>query len=708
MKKAYLFILIINSLCFSAFGAQQKQESVNTQNVRQVISLNDNWLFKKNNVDSLNHWDEVNIPHTWNNVDMQTRRNNFYAGQAVYKKIFIPSNSLKNKRVFIHFEGVGANAVVYLNNTFIGNHNGAYAAFTLEMTKNLKFGENNELKVLVDNSANPSVIPVNHVLFGVYGGIYRPVNIIATDNINIAVTDYASSGVYITQRKISDKAAEIRLNVKIDNNTGKQNQIILKTTILEKNGKVKAVQTTPLTLPIQGRSFVSQDIKIGKPHLWQGLEDPYLYKTIIQLIKNNEIIDEVVQPLGIRHIELKEGVGMFLNGKKIPMYGVCRHQDWWELGSALTNKNHDKDLEIIKEIGATTIRLAHYQQSEYFYSKCDSIGFLVWAEIPFVNKVTTQESANAKQQLTELIRQNYNHPSIFVWGLHNEVYKPSDYVISLTRELNDLAKTEDPSRFTVQVNGYNKINHEVNNIADIQGINQYFGWYNGTLDSVKTWVERIETQFPKHKVFFSEYGAEANIYQQKENVSNRGDCCGFDKDYNEAFSTRFHEEHWNIISKHPYILASYVWNTFDFATPMSSQGGIEARNMKGLVTFDREIKKDPFYWYKANWSKEPVLYITQRRVVNRGNKITPVTVYSNVGLPTLWVNRKQITNYKKGYTDVHYIFPDVELKTGENIVKVEVTYKGKILEDEIRWNYSEDFDLDESTPDVLTDEHVGL
>lgn len=398
---------------------------------------------------------------------------------------------------------------------------------------------------------------------------------------------------------------------------------------------------------------------------------------------------------------------MYLNGTKVPMYGVCRHQDWWELGSALSNQNHDTDLEIIREIGATTIRLAHYQQSDYFYSKCDSIGLLVWAEIPFVNRVTTHESNNAKQQLTELIRQSYNHPSIYVWGLHNEVYSPDNYVIQLTQELNDLAKTEDPSRYTVSVSGYNKVDHEVNNNADIQGINQYFGWYNGTLDSLQTWVSRVENQFPNHKIIFSEYGTEANVNQQKEVVSNRGDCCGFDKDYNESFATRFHEEHWNVISRNPILLASYIWNTFDFATPMSSQGKVEARNMKGLVTFDRKTKKDPFYWYKANWSKEPMLYITQRRVVNRGNKFTPVVVYSNKGLPRLYVNGKEIVTFKKGYTDVHYIFPEVELKEGENVVEVKIEEKN--LTDKVFWNYSEKYkDLENNAPEIRLKEHIGL
>lgn len=273
-------------------------------------------------------------------------------------------------------------------------------------------------------------------------------------------------------------------------------------TIFEQSGAVKLKDIKKHRLLPQGRQEVVQDIRITNPHVWQGLDDPYLYKVVTQIMDGNIILDEVVQPLGIRKFELRTEEGFFLNGVKYPMYGVTRHQDRWGKGSALSNADHDEDLAIIKEIGATTIRLAHYQQSAYFYAKCDSIGFIVWAEIPFVNRVTTLEEANAKQQLTELIRQNYNHPSIYIWGLHNEVYTPNAYTIELTTKLNDLAKTEDPYRYTVQVSGYNVINHAVNNNADVQGINHYFGWYNGVIRDVDQWADQISKDFRDYKIIF--------------------------------------------------------------------------------------------------------------------------------------------------------------------------------------------------------------
>jgi beta-galactosidase len=679
---------------------------------RKNLSFNDGWLFKK--AEDLpktmdDNWLPVKIPHTWNAEDMQVKKNLFYAGKAYYKKTYTPDQSLAGKRIFLRFEGVAAVVEVFVNGTFAGNHKGGYAAFVIEITKLLKYGQDNEILVKADNASEPDVIPVNHTLFGVYGGMYRPVELIITEKLNIAVTDYASPGIYISQKNVTGKSACINVKIKLENKNHDAKDARLVTTIYEAGGKIESKQDTRITVLPQGRQFFTQSFTVKNPRLWQGLEDPYLYKVVTQLIAGGKVIDEVIQPLGIRHFELKAADGMYLNGKKVPMYGVCRHQDWWKLGSALTDEQHDTDLAIIKETGATTIRFAHYQQAERIYAKCDSIGFIVWAEIPFVNRVSTQEAGNAKQQLTELIRQNYNHPCIYVWGLHNEVYTPYDYTVALTTDLNDLAKTEDPDRYTVSVSGYSRVDQASNLNADIQGINHYFGWYNGEIGDVEKWIKGMEKDFPGYKVIFSEYGAEANINQQEERVGEFGRY--FSQFYPETFSTKFHEIQWGFISKHPYLLASYIWNTFDFATPVNTQGGVEARNMKGLVTFDRKIKKDPFYWYKANWSKEPVLYLTQRRATQRENKITPVTVYSNIGLPRLFVNGTETAGFEMGTTAVHYIFNNIELKQGENIVEAKVTKDGKEYTDKIVWNYSPDnADAGRMIAPARekTTEHVGL
>ena len=655
---------------------------------RIVEPFNSGWVFKKapagkelavNAPKWESGWTEVEIPHTWNAKDMQTQYDQFYEGPAYYKKHYFFPAELKDKRVFLRFEGVGAVAEVYVNGSLVTTHKGAYSAFSCEIGTALKPGADNEIIVKADNASRPDVIPINHVLFGVYGGMYRPVWLIVTEPYNICVTDCASSGVYITQKNVSKKQADVKVKVKLDNGTLQPAPLTLQNTIYDQEGR--SFDLTP-----QGVQSFEADFKIKNPTLWQGRKNPYLYKIVIRLIRNGKVIDEVVQPLGLRKYEIVAGEGFYLNGEKYPMYGVTRHQDWWGLGSALKNENHDFDLATIMDIGATTVRFTHYQQSDYLYSRCDSLGLIIWAEIPFVNRVSGQEAENARNQLRELIRQSFNHPSIYVWGLHNEVYHPHEYTKELTRSLHDLAKTEDPDRYTVSVNGYGHMEHPVNLNADIQGMNRYFGWYEKKLQDIEPWVEGLEKNYPDQKLMLTEYGADANIVHQTEYLDN---SLNWTKPfYPETFQTKTHEYQWSVIAKHPYIVASYLWNTFDFATPLANRGDLPARNMKGMVTFDRKTKKDSYFWYKANWSEDPVLYLTQRRNVDREKKVTSITVYSNIGEPKVFLNGQELSGIHKGYTDVHYIIDNVTLADGKNIVKTVASKDGKTYEDTIEWMYT--------------------
>ena len=660
---------------------------------RIVEPFNSGWVFKKapagkelavNAPKWESGWTEVEIPHTWNAKDMQTQYDQFYEGPAYYKKHYFFPAELKDKRVFLRFEGVGAVAEVYVNGSLVTTHKGAYSAFSCEIGTALKPGADNEIIVKADNASRPDVIPINHVLFGVYGGMYRPVWLIVTEPYNICVTDCASSGVYITQKNVSKKQADVKVKVKLDNGTLQPAPLTLQNTIYDQEGKLVATQSRSFDLTPQGVQSFEADFKIKNPTLWQGRKNPYLYKIVSRLIRNGKVIDEVVQPLGLRKYEIVAGEGFYLNGEKYPMYGVTRHQDWWGLGSALKNENHDFDLATIMDIGATTVRFAHYQQSDYLYSRCDSLGLIIWAEIPFVNRVSGQEAENARCQLRELIRQSFNHPSIYVWGLHNEVYHPHEYTKELTRSLHDLAKTEDPDRYTVSVNGYGHMEHPVNLNADIQGMNRYFGWYEKKLQDIEPWVEGLEKNYPDQKLMLTEYGAD--IVHQTEYLDN---SLNWTKPfYPETFQTKTHEYQWSVIAKHPYIVASYLWNTFDFATPLANRGDLPARNMKGMVTFDRKTKKDSYFWYKANWSEDPVLYLTQRRNVDREKKVTSITVYSNIGEPKVFLNGQELSGIHKGYTDVHYIIDNVTLADGKNIVKTVASKDGKTYEDTIEWMYT--------------------
>ena len=662
---------------------------------REVTPFNNGWEFKKGPfpTDAMQtaarwnaDWEQVNVPHTWNADDMQKKTNNFYAGVAYYRKHYVFPESLEGKRLFLRFEGVGACAEVYVNGYLVGTHKGAYSAFVCEIGSQVRLGEENEIVVKADNAARPDVIPVNHALFGVYGGIYRPVWLIVTEPCNIVVNDCASPGVYITQKNVSKQSADVSVRVKLDNATLAPAALELENAIYTREGKLVKVHRQSFELTPQGVQNYVSDFKISHPHLWQGREDPYLYKVVSRLKQDGQVIDEVIQPLGLRKYEAVAGKGFFLNGKKYPMYGVTRHQDWWGMGSALTNREHDFDLEQIMEVGATTVRFAHYQQSDYIYSRCDTLGLIIWAEIPFVNRVTGQEWDNVHQQMRELIRQSFNHPSIYVWGIHNEVYHPHGYTAALTQSVHDLCKLEDPDRYTVAVNGYGHAEHPVNGNTDIQGMNRYFGWYEKKIQDIKPWIEKMAKEYPWQRLMLTEYGADANIEHQTELL---GDALNWGSDfYPETFQTKTHEYQWGVISQHPYILASYLWNMFDFAVPQWKRGGVDARNMKGLITFDRKIRKDAFYWYKANWSKEPVLYLTQRRNTERERRETSVTVYSNLGTPRVFLNGRELDGVRKGYTDVHYIFDQVTLAEERNVLRAVIVSDGKEYTDEIVWNYN--------------------
>lgn len=702
MKKSYILLLT----AFLCFSVQVKS--------RSITCFNDGWEFKKGPFaeDPMqaaarwnSNWEKITVPHTWNAKDMQTEANAFYEGTAYYRKIFFMPDSLKGKRVFIRFEGVGSCAEVYVNGKLTGTHKGAYSAFSVELTGALQAGKENRIIVRADNRSRPDVIPVNHNLFGVYGGIYRPVQLIITEPVNITVTDYASPGVYITQKNVSQKGADVGIKVKLDNGSLKPVNIILENHIVTREGKTVVSEKQNISLSPQGTQAYHTQIHLKNPHLWHGRKDPYLYRILTQVKQEGKVIDEIVQPLGLRNYSIIAGKGFYLNGEKYPMYGVTRHQDWWERGSALTEKEHDFDLACIMDIGATTVRFAHYQQSDYIYSRCDSLGLIIWVEIPFVNRVTGQESENAREQLRELIRQSFNHPSIYVWGLHNEVYSPTEYTATLTSSLHDLAKTEDPGRFTVSVNGYGIAEHAVNQNADIQGMNRYFGWYEKKIKDIDGWVEGLEKNYPWQKLMLTEYGADANLNHQTELL---GEALNWTKPYYpETFQTKTHEYQWSVISKHPYIIASYLWNMFDFGCPMWSRGGVPARNLKGLITFDRKTKKDSYFWYKANWSKDPVLYLTQRRNTDRERKVTSVTVYSNIGKPIVTLNGNRLQGIRQGYTPVHWIVDQVTLENGENKIRTEVIKNGKNYTDEIIWNYTGE--KDRSTEKYENrNEHVGF
>lgn len=689
------FILAAGCLFGISFSFGQTRTDVPFNNDWQYYKANNNTFFTDFNNGSkyfenqdqwtrLEVWENVNLPHTYNKDDMQKDRN-FYEGKAVYQKKFTMKPGDKEKRSFIKFEGVGAVAQLFINGNYIGEHKGGYSMFAFEITNSVDYEKENTLVVVTDNKSRKDIIPINQFLFPVYGGIYRPVHFIQTNKTGFVVTDLASSGIYIRQKDVSAKQANIHVQAKLETKEKHTQNAELWVEIRNADGKVISTDKQPVKISPQGVTYVNQEIKMKSPRLWDGVRDPYLYSLTARLMSNGQELDAVKQPLGVRKVEIIAGKGVFLNDKQYPMYGVCRHQDREGFGSALSFAQHKEDFELMKEMGVTTIRLAHYQQSPEVYSLADTLGFLTWAEVPFVNRVSYYENDNAKQQITELVKQNFNHPSIYIWGVHNEVYSKTadEQVPVLSREMNDIIKTIDPDRYSVAVTGYNVIDRQENLTTDVQGINHYFGWYGGKIEDLGPWAEKVQQNFPDYKVMLSEYGADGNIDIGQESTEKPKDVVT-GKSFQENYQTETHIKQWAAIEKNPIIVASYVWNMFEFAVPAWNRGGVNARNLKGLITFDRQRKKDSFYWYKANWNPEPMIYLANRRDNKRTQAETKIQLFSNLKDVSVEVNGKSYQAVK-GENDKHWVVNQVQLQKGENkIVAKGKDAKGE-LTDEMVW-----------------------
>lgn len=656
---------------------------------RENILLDKDWQFYKGTINkntdtSTLSWQEVNIPHTWNAIDMQ-QDTTYYEGDGWYKKTIYLGDEYKDKRLFLRFSAVGNVADVYVNGRFIGEHKGGYSAFCYEITEAVHLGKQNTIMVKTNNQMRPDVIPINNRLFANYGGIYRRVHLIATGKLNISTLDYASPGVFISQENVSKKSADILVKVELENKHMNAKTVNVKAVIDNEKGEFVQSSAIESDVSPQGITTVEIPVPVLSPHLWDGRKDPYLYAVKVEVTQGDTLLDEVIQPLGIRSFHIEAGKGFYLNGKPYRLYGVARHQDWWRYGNALTDSMQRADMDMIDDIGATSVRFAHYQQADIIYSLCDSMGILAWAEIPFVNAWSGKEGPNARQQLTELIKQNYNHPSIFVWGLHNEVYckYPTDYPARLTYQLNDLAKTLDPYRYTASTTGYGKMQLPMNRMADIQGMNRYYGWYEGKMDDLNTWLDKMEKKYPDYNIVLTEYGAGGNIDQQSENPTEpRNTVSG--QFFPEGYETKLHVEEWPMIEKHANLVASYAWNMFDFCVPGGwNRGGVLNRNLKGLVTFDRKMKKDAFYWYKANWSMEPVIHIAGRRLKARTQSKNEIEVFSNLGHIQLFLNGKLQVPPEQGSNDKDYLWPQVRLKRGINKLRAVGMENGKEYVDDV-------------------------
>lgn len=654
--------------------------------MRKVININNSWKFiKKDEVKSVDKsyndesWEDVNIPHTWNAID-GANGFDFYKGACWYRKEFVVEKLSQGNSVFIEFTGSNSITDVYVNGQHMGQHKGGYSTFRFDITDVVEFGRKNILAVKVDNTVVDDVYP-QMADFTFYGGIYRDVNLVIANKVHFDLMDYGSKGIYVIQEDVKEEKASLTIKSKLVNDSEEDKKVRLWADIIDAEGDKVTYATTEVMLSKGETKIVTMPVSIENPILWNGRKNAYMYEAKVYMVSFNDTVDELSIPFGVRYFEVDAEKGFFLNGEHLPLHGVSRHQDRKDMGWAITKKEHKEDIELIKEVGATSIRLAHYQHNEYFYDLCDREGMVVWAEIPFISVMskTELEGINAKQQMIELIRQNYNHPSIMFWGIQNEIQISGERpeLRKLVNELNELTKKEDPTRLTTMANVMFVGDEDpYNYVTDVLGYNKYYGWYQGKAEDFAGWLDKFHETNPNVKLGISEYGAEGILEYHNNDPKV--------KDYSEEYHSLYHEIVWKIFEERPYLWSTYVWNMFDFGANIRDEGGVKGRNNKGLITYDRKIKKDAFYMYKAHWSDEKFVHITSKRFVDRVDDEIIVKVYSNCNKVTLYVNGYEIDT--KASNSKVFIFENVALHDGINEIKVISDDNGVILEDKAIFN----------------------
>ncbi len=600
----------------------------------------------------------VALPHTWNNLDGQDGGNDYWRGIGTYE-IDLP-NPTKGTKQYIEFQGANHVATVYCNGKELGTHKGGFSTFRCDLTSAMK-AEGNVLTVVVTNAV--SDIYPQTADFTFYGGLYRDVNYIEVNEAHFDLLKHGTDAVFVTPHC----SGKTRVDLFPVNAAGCTLVVELK----DAEGNVVGTGSAA------AEEHAHIIIDIANPHLWNGMADPYCYTATASIIKDEAVVDTVTVLYGYRSFHVDSNTGFYLNGKNVPLHGVSRHQDRLDKGWAISKADHEQDIALIKEVGANTIRLAHYQHDQYFYTLCDKTGFVLWAEIPFISKFIPTEAAyeNTISQMTELVAQNYNHPAIFFWGISNEILIGADNepLRKNLRDLHKLAKTMDPSRLTTmaQVSG-TPMDSEHNYITDVVSYNHYFGWYGGDVSQNGPWFDAYHKLNPDIPLGVSEYGV--------ENIVKWHSATPMNHDYTEEYANYYHHEMLKTFAARPYLWSTHVWNMFDFAADARNEGGIQGRNDKGLVTYDRSLKKDAFYIYKAYWTSEPMVYVAGRRWVDRAPEERNITVYTNCENVTLVVNGAEVET--KAAVDHCVVFENVALNDGENTV----TAKGCGAEDTINLN----------------------
>lgn len=689
--------------------------SAQSNDARIIYGINDNWKFYQGGIEYADNvdfddvnWKTINLPHTWNAQDPFDDDETYYRGIGWYRKTIELDKSFQNKKVYLFFEGANQVSDVYVNGAFAGQHKGGYTAFSIDITSFLNWKNNNTKNLIAVqvNNAHDNFIPPLSVGYALYGGIYRDAWIIATNDLHYKEINNSAGGIFFNTTFVGDKKINVSARTTVVNGSNQKRNFTFLNTVYDAAGK--SVTTFSKQVSVEAGKEINlllSSENIDQAHLWSP-EDPFLYKVHSQLLENNKVIDEVTNPLGFRWFRFSADSGFFLNGNKYVLHGTNRHQDMEGKGSALTSEDHLRDMRLIKNMGCNFVRLAHYPQAPEVLKLADRLGLIIWEEIPVVNYMTLQPEFlfNSENMLREMIHQQFNHPSIVMWGSMNEIllhsqqgdriqkHDDSVYVSGIRNyalQLDSMIRAEDPSRYTTMAmhgsGDYAK--YHLDNISQVAGHNVYSGWYSGKVEDFGKWLDRLHKEKPHQILFISEYGAEGEIKLNSEKPVRM--------DYTGQYQRFFNEEYLRQINQHPFLAGTAIWNEFDFSQP--NIGGPQPhRNQKGLITWDRK-PKDVYYLYKANWNPEPMVYIATRNWMVRAGEISALStieVYSNLNEVTLYVNGK--SQQSKKINDIKKAVWQVQLQNGKNIIGAIGKQNGKTISDNAEIEYRA-YDADLST-----------
>src|ERR1017187_1929043 len=582
-------------------------------NPREDINLDAGWRFIQQNVSGAqatnfddSSWTTVNLPHTWDISDGQDGPSTtYYRGIGWYRTHYTLSNSYAGLHFFLKFDGAFSDANVWINGNYLGEHQGGFAAFVFDITPYVNVGADNVIAVELNNSLNTNLPPLD-ADFTMWGGIYRDVHLLVTDPVQISPMDYGSPGVYLTTTSVSSNSANLQVTTVVSNSTASAQTVTVRAVVTDAATNIVTTLTNVVTLPASSVSNVVASAAIANPHLWNGLADPYVYQAFIEIHNGTDLVS---QPLGFRWFSVDPTNGFFLNGQHYDLHGVDMHQDWLNCGWALTNAQRVTNFMFLKEIGATAVRLSHYEHHDETYQLADQNGIILWSEVPNINNITSSSAyfTNTLQQLKEMIRQRYNHPSVVCWGLFNEITLDSGPDPSpLISQEASLAAQEDSTRPTTAA-ANSSDNAPTTLYSQLICFNKYYGWYGGVLTDLAPWADNFHSAYPTRMVGVSEYGCGASIYQHSEDPGTEPANAG--PYHPEEYQNLFHESYWQQMKARPFLWGKFIWNMFDFASDGRNEGDTPGRNDKGLVTYDRQVRKDAFYWYKANSTTNPMVYI---------------------------------------------------------------------------------------------------